>query len=101
MYSLEKCLLRSFFHFFDGHELLVKFEDKSFVGCFICKYFLPFYGLSVLLFLPSWDVVKVWALLHSFFFKKLANTYFWQCWVFVALCRLSVVVASGGYSSLP
>ena len=26
--------------------------------------------------------------------------YFWLCWVFVAACRLSVVAASGGYSSL-
>ena len=41
----------------------------------------------------------MWALLHSFFF--LIKTYFWQCWVFVTLCRLSVAAASGGYSSLP
>ena len=27
--------------------------------------------------------------------------YFWLRWVFVAACRLSLVVASGGYSSLP
>ena len=26
--------------------------------------------------------------------------YFWLCWVFVAACRLFLVVASGGYSSL-
>ena len=26
--------------------------------------------------------------------------YFWLCWVFVAVCGLSLVVASGGYSSL-
>ena len=26
--------------------------------------------------------------------------YFWLCWVFVAACRHSLVVASGGYSSL-
>ena len=26
--------------------------------------------------------------------------YFWLCWVFVAMCRLSLVVASGGYSLL-
>ena len=25
---------------------------------------------------------------------------FWLCWVFVAVCRLSLVVVSGGYSSL-
>ena len=32
------------------------------------------------------------------FFKKLFNYYFWLCWVFVAAHRLSLVVASGGYS---
>ena len=33
----------------------------------------------------------------SFFLKKkLFN--FWLCWIFVAACRLSVVVVSGGYS---
>ena len=26
--------------------------------------------------------------------------YFWLCWVFTAVCGLSLVVASGGYSSL-
>ena len=25
---------------------------------------------------------------------------FWLCWVFVAACRLSLVAARGGYSSL-
>ena len=24
--------------------------------------------------------------------------YFWLCWVFIAVCGLSLVVASGGYS---
>ena len=28
------------------HERLVYFGDYSFVGCFLCKYFLPFWGLS-------------------------------------------------------
>ena len=27
-------------------------------------------------------------------------TYFWLCWVFVASCKLSLVVASRGYSLL-
>ena len=38
----------------------------------------------------------------SFFFKiyLFYLFYFWLCWVFVAAHRLSLVVASGGYSSL-
>ena len=39
MSSLEKCLLRSFFELFDGHELFVNFEDKLFVGCFVSSIF--------------------------------------------------------------
>ena len=37
------------------------------------------------------------------FLKKLIYfifIYFWLCWVFVAVCGLSLVVASRGYSSL-
>ena len=26
------------------------------------------------------------------------SIYFWLCWIFVAACGLSLVVASGGYS---
>ena len=33
-----------------------------------------------------------------YFFKKII--YFWLRWVFVAVCGLSLVVSSGGYSSL-
>ena len=54
--SLEKCLFRSFAHFlirwllfFSGIELyesLVYFGNQSFVSCFICHYFLLFWGLS-------------------------------------------------------
>ena len=41
--------------------------------------------------------------IHVFlFFKKLINLfiYFWLCWVFVSVRGLSLVVASGGHSSL-
>ena len=35
-----------------------------------------------------------------FFFKKIVFIYFWLCWVFVATCGPSPVVANQGYSSL-
>ena len=54
MSPLEKCLFRSSDHFwlgclifcYDLTELLVYFGDLTFVSCFICNYFLPFWGLS-------------------------------------------------------
>ena len=39
------------------------------------------------------------AVLHLFFFINLL-IYFWLCWVFVSVQGLSLVVASGGHSSL-
>ena len=38
--------------------------------------------------------------LQNVFLKFILFIYFWLHWVFVAACRLSLVVASGGYSSL-
>ena len=38
---------------------------------------------------------------HTYlFFKNYLFIYFWLCWVFVALCGLSLAAVSGGYSSL-
>ena len=54
MFSLEKCLfsllpifcLSCLFSDTELYELFVYFGDEPFVSCFICKYFLPFWGLS-------------------------------------------------------
>ena len=37
--------------------------------------------------------------LYFFFFFINLFIYFWLCWVFVAVCRLSLVAMSGGYAS--
>ena len=42
------------------------------------------------------SVVKAYFIL----FFKVLFLFFWLCWVFIAPCRLSLVAASGGYSSL-
>ena len=80
MSSLEKCLFRYFSHFLIGlfwfsgielNELLVYSGNVSFVSCFICYYFLPFWGLSCLhLFMVSLTVQRLLSLIrsHSFTF---------------------------------
>ena len=51
---------------------------------------------------PLWKTV--WRFLKKKFFFKIKFVYlfiyFWLCWVFVAVRGLSLVAASGGYSSL-
>ena len=37
-------------------------------------------------------------ILFFFFFLKYIYFWFWLCWVFMAMCRLSLVAASRGYS---
>ena len=50
------------------HELLVYFGDKSFVRCFICKYFLHSEGCLFMLFMVSFAVQKLWGLISSHLF---------------------------------
>ena len=47
--------------------------------------------------LSSLDTCIFWGV---FYFFNYLIIYFWLCWVFVAAHRLSLVEASGGYSSL-
>ena len=49
-----------------------------------------------------WLVLRASTVFFLFVFYEFIYllTYFWLCWVFVAACGLSLVVASGGYSSL-
>ena len=47
-------------------------------------------------FLP----ILIFINLIFYFFNKFIYFYFWLRWVFIAMCRLSLVAASGGYSSL-
>ena len=54
-----------------------------------------------------WAVQEAWgqgqlstSLFLLFIYFRFNFIYFWLCWVFVATCRLSLVAASRGYSSL-
>ena len=53
--------------------------------------------------LLSWDFLFLFKNFYLFIFKNFylfiyLFIYFWLCWVFVAVHRLSLVAASGGYS---
>ena len=50
------------------HELLVYFGDYSFVSCFICKYFVPFWGLFFVFFMVSFAVKKLLSFIRSHLF---------------------------------
>ena len=41
---------------------------------------------------------KEWFIFIHLFIFKIYFIYFWLCWVSVALCRLSLVAANGGFS---
>ena len=49
-------------------------------------------------------LLAIWMSFSFFFifghtFLKLKKNYFWLCWVFIAVCGLSLVVVSGGYAN--
>ena len=61
-------------------------------------------GLFLDLFCPVGLLHQYHTVLTQLFFKKINLcayfNFFWLCWVFIAVCRLSLVAASRGYSSL-
>ena len=57
-----------FFFDIELHDLLVYFGDESFVSCFVCKYFLPFWGCLFVLFMVSFAVQKLLSFIRSLFF---------------------------------
>ena len=61
--SLLPIFKKLFFFFldFELHEIFVYFGDWSLVICFICKYFLPYWGLSFHFVYGSLCCVKVFA----------------------------------------
>ena len=63
-----------------ANTCLLSVSMSLFSFCFICLVF-----------------IYLFIFLNLFFFKFI---YFWLCWVFIAARGLSLVAASGGYSSL-
>ena len=77
MFSMEKCLFRSFAHFFnwivclprvESCKFFMYFGDQTFVWGFICKYIFPLAGSLFILLMFSLAVQKLFILMKSHLF---------------------------------
>ena len=90
-----------------GSHQFVLYQSVSVLLCLFCSLdstyktnhmVFVFLCLIYLSIIPSGP--SMLSQMTDFIFKKNKFIYFWLCWVFVAACRLSLVAASGDYSSL-
>ena len=105
--NLPGFLLIWFAHFLSG---LCFFLLKSLQPCqllFLLKQSLFLFAIEIVFLYICIQVIQLQIyqlsclrLIVSLFFKIYLFIYFWLCWVFVAVCGLSLVAARGGYSSL-
>ena len=58
-----------------------------------------FQVLYIYIYIHTHTYIYVYICAHAHIYFKLINL-FWLCWVFVAVCALSLVAASRDYSSL-
>ena len=97
--------------FYCTADLLLKnclrfhFSERIFIFSSFERSFCWIYNFWLAIFFPYHKDVSPWSHLHGFwkhvFFLWLnLFIYFWLCWVFVAVYRLSLVAMSGNYSSL-
>ena len=85
MFSLEKCLFKSSSHYWllIGFFLILNndFMFWRLIPCFICKYFLPSWGFSFVLFMVSFVVQKLLSLVGSHLFIFILCIHYFRWWV--------------------
>ena len=104
----EGCLFVLFMVSFAVQKLLSFIRSRWFIFVFISitlecgskKILLWFMWKSILPMFSSKSFIDSGLTFRSLIHFEFFLFFFWLCWVFIAVCGLSLVVASGSYSSL-
>ena len=103
MLSIFSCLFKPFVY------LLLSGICSSLLPIFnwvVCRFVIYLYKFFIfwICLLSNTCIAKIFqqsdlSFCFLFFYKFIYFIYFWLHWVFIAVCRLSLVAVSGGYSS--